>query len=61
MRLAVQFCTPPRGGSELQRLEKSARSGSPHVAAALTLAGDPALEREKDIMPAALTLPGQLD
>ena len=38
LRLAVQFCTPPRGGSEPQRLEKSARSGSPHVAAALTLA-----------------------
>ena len=38
MRLAVQFCTPPRGGSEPQRLERSARSGSPHVAAALTLA-----------------------
>ena len=38
LQLAVQFCTPPRGGSEPQRLEKSARSGSPHVAAALTLA-----------------------
>ena len=38
LRLAVQFCTPPRGESEPQRLEKGARSGSPHVAAALTLA-----------------------
>ena len=27
-----------RGGSEPQRLESGARSGSPHVAAALTLA-----------------------
>ena len=38
LRLAVQFCTPPRGGSEPQRLERGARSGSPHVAAALALA-----------------------
>ena len=38
LRLAVQFCAPPRGGSEPQRLERGARSGSPHVAAALTLA-----------------------
>ena len=34
--LAVQFCTPPRGGGEPQQLAKSARSDSPHVAAALT-------------------------
>ena len=33
----------------------------PEVRSALTLARDPALEREKDIMQPAFTLPGQLD
>ena len=39
LRLAVQFCTPPRGGSEPQRLERGARSGSPHAPSTKAIVG----------------------